>query len=158
MKRLLPLTIGLFFGFVLLITYAPVWGSGKIEPTRTLKGTDGEMGKLSVFSDPPGLHVTLDGSEIGKTPVRAVEIQSGSHILRISESETEIYIIPGEPMNLSWRKGSFIEISAPKSSEQAQPQAEDKSQQKKKKAADPQKKEPELEPLYWPLNPKGPIF
>ena len=43
--------------------------SDLIEPTRTLEGTSDQSAKLSVFSEPPGLQVTLDGAAIGKTPV-----------------------------------------------------------------------------------------
>ena len=158
MKRISSKTVGLICMLAILITCTSAWGTGKIAPSRTLKGSGDEMGKLSVFSEPPGLEVTLDGSQIGPTPVREIDVKPGSHTLRVRESEAEIYITPGEPLNLSWRRGIFIVISSKEKTEPEQPRAEEKDKPQPKKAAQTQKNEPKLEPLYWPLNPRGPIF
>ena len=65
---------------------------------------------MTVFSEPPGLEVFLDGSEIGKTPVRRREVKAGSYTLRVKDSETEIEAGPGEELKISLFKGSFIRI------------------------------------------------
>ena len=59
-----------------------------IEPTRTMKGTGGQNGKLSVFSEPPEMEVILGGTKIGKTPIRSKVIAPGTHVLKIQNKET----------------------------------------------------------------------
>ena len=116
------------------------------------------MGTLSIFSEPPGLQVTLDGTQIGLTPVREIDVKPGSHVLRVKDSEAEIYITPGEPLNLSWRRGIFIVISSKEKTEPAPPKAEeekDKSQQRS--TPEPEKRREKPDGLYWPMNPTGPI-
>ena len=56
------------FGSAFLLVYSLAWSSDLIEPTRFWSGTGLNVGKLSVFSEPQGLKVTLDGKKIGKTP------------------------------------------------------------------------------------------
>jgi hypothetical protein len=128
-----------------------------IAPTRTLDSEKGLMEKLSVFSEPPGLDVTLDGTEIGKTPIISREVESGPHIIRIQDSETKIFVIPGKALQYSWFKGSFIEIPERKKEVQ-QPETKDVKTPQKTKSKQKAEKEIELQPLYWPLNPRGPIF
>jgi hypothetical protein len=135
-----------------------VWGDGKIAPSRTLKGSGEEMGTLSVFSEPPGLLVILDDSQLGQTPLREIEVKPGSHMLQIGESKTEIYITPDKPLNLSWRRGTFIVIASQEKNKPAQPRVDEKNKPQRKQTADSEKDKPALEPLYWPLNPNGPIF
>jgi hypothetical protein len=158
MNRYYRSTVSLICGLALLITGTSVLAAGKIAPSRTLKGSGAETGILSVFSEPPGLVVTLDGAQIGKTPVRGLEVKTGSHFLQIGESKTEIYITPDKPLNLSWRRGIFIVTASQEKTEPAQPKADEKNKSQKTKTADTKKDGPELEPLYWPLNPTGPIF
>ena len=157
MKKILPLMMKCIFLFVLLVAFVPAWGSGLIEPTRTLKGSGNEMGKLSVYSEPPGLQVMMDGTEIGSTPVIEVDVKPGTHLLKINESETEIYIVPGEPLYLSWHKGSFMEIQKKVSAEQVPSQTDDTKKTEKKKKTEPAKKQVN-DGFYWPLNPRGPIY
>ncbi len=129
-----------------------------IEPTRSLKGTSEQPAKLSVFSEPPQLQVTLDGTVIGKTPVLEKEIEPGIHVIRIKDSETEIDVKPGKPVQYTWNKGSFIIIpAATRSSVPTQP-AEKEKDPPKAKSEKPEEKKEELQPLYWPLNPRGPIY
>jgi hypothetical protein len=128
-----------------------------IEPTRTLKGQNDQKGRLSVFSEPPKLEVTLDGTEIGKTPVVARQVEPGIHILKVRDSETEIYVGSGKEHQYSWYKGSFIKIPAKKETPKQQ-KAETAKPRQKKKTEKPSAREEDLQPLYWPLNPRGPIF
>jgi hypothetical protein len=107
MKILSKLILIFFLVGVLLFFSSPSLKAGLIEPTRTLAGTTEEMGKLSLYSEPPGLEVTLDGSDIGKTPVIEKDIKPGSHMLQIKNSEMKIFVIPGQPLEISWFKDSF---------------------------------------------------
>lgn len=84
-----------------------------IEPTRTLNASGKPEGKLVVFSEPPGLPVTLDGLSLGKTPTSINEVKSGIHHLRVETSETDITIEPSQTMQISLYKGSFIKIPEP---------------------------------------------
>ena len=70
------------FGFAFLLVYSPAWSSELIKPTRALDSTGEKLGKLSVFSEPPGLEVTLEGTIIGKTPIFLDEVKPGSHRLQ----------------------------------------------------------------------------
>ena len=85
----------LLFGFVsvfLMIQSLSVFAE-LIEPSRTLKGQQKPMGRLSVFSEPPELNVLLDGINIGETPIISKEVASGVHILRVKDTEKEITIL-----------------------------------------------------------------
>ena len=84
----------------------------RIAPTRTLKGEKGQMGKLAVFSEPPGLDVTLNGDGFGKTPISLDGLKSGTHRLRVKNSETDITIEPGKTLQISLYKDKFILIPA----------------------------------------------
>jgi hypothetical protein len=129
-----------------------------IEPTRTLKGEEEPAGKLSVFSEPPQLNVTLDGTEIGKTPIISKDIKPGIHVLRVRDTEKSIVVESGKPLHLSWFKGSFISVPIEKneSEESQEKQEEEKPTAAKKK--EPSESKDNLRPLYWPLNPRGPIY
>jgi len=129
-----------------------------IEPSRTLTGSAEQLGKLSVFSEPPNIEVILDGNKIGQTPIIEKEVETGKHVLKIEDKKTEILVEPGKPLQYSWFKGIFTEI--PYQEEKRQPdQASEREQPgKTKKAQQPEEKKEKLEPLYWPLNPKGPIY
>jgi hypothetical protein len=147
------LNVGVLFLFLNNLTFA----SDLIEPTRTLDGMGHKAGKLSVFSEPPRLSVKMDGSVIGETPVELQAVEPGVHVIRVKGSEIEIYVKPGKSVKLSWFKGTFIEIPVEVK--------ESRNQQKEEKKEVPQKEKPEqsskkvdLQPLYWPLNPKGHIY
>ena len=86
--------------FVKLIIYSAIIGAFclfhslliagvLIAPTRTLSGKIVQPGKVSVFSEPPGLEVTLDGTEIGKTPLLSKEVEPGTHVIRVEDLEIE---------------------------------------------------------------------
>ena len=81
-----------------------------IAPTRTLQDTGRPTGKLTVFSEPPGLDVFLDGTPIGKTPVLIRQLKPGLHRVRIKYSETEIYLESGRTRQVTLFRGTFINI------------------------------------------------
>lgn len=96
------------------------WAADLIEPTRTLDAPGRPEGKLVVSSEPPGAPVSLDGLSLGKTPTSINEVKAGIHHLRVETSETDITIEPGQTMQISLYKGSFIKIPEPEK-ELAQP-------------------------------------
>jgi hypothetical protein len=151
--QLFFLSVFLVFLFV-AVTFST---SGElIEPTRTLESLENEIGKISVFSEPPGLDVFLNNSKIGKTPIISMEVETGTHRLKIEDSEKEIYVESGKSLQLSLYKGAFIEIK-----EKETPQKQEETATEKREAAKPAEEktgyEPKYEPFYWPLNPSGPI-
>ncbi len=81
-----------------------------IAPTRSLEGPREPVGRLTVVSEPPGLEVFLDGSEIGQTPVWMKQVKRGPHKLRVRRSETDVYVETGKVLTLSFFKGSFIVV------------------------------------------------
>ena len=110
MKKLTKITI--VFGFAFLLVYSPAWSSELIKPTRALDSTGEKLGKLAVFSEPPGLEVRLEGTIVGNTPILLDEVEPGSHRLRVKDSETDISIEPGKTLQISLYKDKFILIPA----------------------------------------------
>ena len=141
MKQKSKTLIGLMFGMVLLLASSTVWSADLIAPSRSLSGSIDEKATLSVSSEPPGLGVTLDSTSIGKTPVIEKEIEPGSHVVRIADSEAQIYASSGKSIKLSWFKGTFIEMPIRKTDDRQQPQAEVAERKPKPKAAAPKKKD-----------------
>ena len=130
-----------------------------IEPSRTItKGSVKQMGKLSVYSEPPELEVLLDGVNIGKTPVISENVAPGNHVLKIKETQTEIFIAAGEPLRYSWFKGSFKKIPLKEKENLAPEESREENANKKAKKQESKHNELEYQPFYWPLNPNGPIF
>ena len=156
--RVVPklISLGIFMVFLL---GAVISTSGElIGPTRTLQSSKVANGRISIYSEPTGLDVFLDNSNIGKTPIVSLDIEPGSHDLKIKDSKKEIFIVPGESLRLSLYKGNFIEIAE---KERETPQRPEKNITEKRKTAEPTQEKtgykPVYEPLYWPLNPSGPI-
>ncbi|MCW9017554.1 MAG: PEGA domain-containing protein [Kangiellaceae bacterium] len=146
--------IGLFLVFVVA---AIAVGGELIQPTRTLQSSEISSGSLTVFIEPPGLEVFLDQSNIGKTPIHAVEVTPGTHSLRIKDTENEIHVRSGKSLRLSWFKGTFIEVKAP---EKETIQKPEEGTAEKKPAEPTEEKtgyQPKYDPAYWPLKPSGPI-
>lgn len=112
MKKLTKITIVFVFGFAFLLVYSPAWSSELIKPTRALDSTGEKLGKLSVFSEPPGLEVRLEGTIVGNTPILLDEVEPGSHRLQVKNSETDISIEPGKTLQISLYKDKFILIPA----------------------------------------------
>ena len=158
MKVLSKILIFLTFVYVALLGYSLAWSSELIEPTRTLELSSDSPGKLSVFSEPPGLDVALDGSGIGKTPIISKIVEPGTYVLRVNSEETEIYIGPGKDLRLSLHKGAFIEIPPERREVRQQKQTGDMKTRKNPKSKQTKEKKEELNHLYWPLDPGGPIY
>jgi len=128
-----------------------------IAPTRKLDSQQTLTGLLSVFSEPPELDVLLDGVNIGKTPVILKEVTSGAHTLRVKGTEKEIIVPPGKSLQLSFFKDVLIEIPEKKPHEATQPKSEERKTIHKKKPEDSNRNKDQENPLYWPMNPLGPI-
>jgi hypothetical protein len=133
-------------------------GRELIEPTRTLKSSEVSSGRISLFSEPPGLDVFLNSEKLGKTPLTSLEVKAGEHKLRIGEAETEIFIEPGESVRFSLYKGSFIEIPKEEQEEETLRKPKAKEPTTERKTVKPENQEQrEYDPFSWPLNPSGPI-
>jgi hypothetical protein len=158
MKRFLKCMVCSAIICVPLSYFSSLTSAELIAPTRTLSEAKEQPGKLSVFSEPPALAVTLDGSDIGKTPVVAQEVEPGTHLIRIEDSETEIFVKPGQPLQYSWFKGSFIEVPVEKKEVRQHPKAEQPEPSQKPPSERSEEKKEDSHPLYWPLNPTGPIY
>jgi hypothetical protein len=133
----------------------------KIEPTRTLRESVEEMGKLTVSSEPPGLNVILDGVSLGNTPVIKKEVKSGNHILHLEDAEKEVFILPGKSLLLTYYKGAFIEVLEREESPDKKlttkdgiivEETEAEKQPREKKIYKPPSS------IYWPENPTGTIY
>ena len=81
-----------------------------IEPSRSLKSTSGGPGSLTVFSEPPGQDVKLDGSSVGSTPIRLKTLDPGIHRLQVGGAATEIYIEAGQTFHISLFRDRFIKL------------------------------------------------
>lgn len=156
--RILPklISLGIFMVFLLVAITSK---SGElIEPTRTLQSSKVANGRISVYSEPTGFDVFLDNANIGKTPIVSLDIEPGSHDLKIKDSKKEIFIVPGKSLRLSLYKENFIEI--PEKEREIPQKLEKNITEKRKTAESTQEKtgyKPVYEPFYWPMNPSGPI-
>jgi hypothetical protein len=142
----------------MVVNLPSTFSSELLEPTRTLRSASEAPGQLSVFSEPPELPVRMDGREIGVTPIVGFKVEAGVHELTVTGVTKEIYILPGQSLKLSLHKNTFIEI--PETSETVSKTAERQKApaREEKVEAAARTKDKELQPLYWPLNPKGPIY
>ena len=107
-----------------------------IEPTRSLKGAGEEPGRLTVFSEPPGLSVKLDGTLIGQTPMRIEKAGPGVHQLQVGESTTEVDIEPAQTIHISLFKNKFIQFQ-PEKKEAAQPSGPEKASTAENRSSEP---------------------
>ena len=114
MKNILKILVILTGFFVISLCNSAVLQAEKIEPTRTLKKTSEEPGQLTVFSEPPGLAVKIDGTPVGQTPMRIQEVAPGSHRLQVSNSVTEINLEPGRAFHISLFRNKFIQFQVMK--------------------------------------------
>ena len=141
MKKLTKITIVLVFGLALLMVYSAAWSSELIKPTRTLDSSGEKPGKLSVFSEPPGLEVAFEGKIIGKTPLFLDEVKPGSHRLQVKNSETDITIEPGKTLQISLYKDKFILIPATDQKSPKQPESVETNLTKSKPPPPPAKEQ-----------------
>ncbi len=132
MKKAIKITIILVFGLAFLLGYSSAWSSELIKPTRTLDSAGEKPGKLSVFSEPPGLEVALEGTIIGNTPLFFDDVKPGSQRLRVKNSETDITIEPGKTLQISLYKGKFVLIPATDKKPPKQPETEETNLTKSK--------------------------
>jgi hypothetical protein len=154
-RTALFIAMGIYFLWT-LATHC--FGSGLIEPTRTLEGDRAEPGQLSIFSEPPGLMVMLDGKDVGKTPVHLESVDQGSHGVRIEDQETVILITSGETHRLSFFKGEFIEIPVKEDKPSEKTQTANKKPVQQAGSEQATKENESLEPGFFPLKPGGPIY
>ena len=114
MKKIYKLMVLLtgFFAIIFLNFSAPQ--AGLIEPTQSLKSAAEGPAQLTVFSEPPGLSIKLDGKFVGQTPMRIDVVNPGSHELKVGESVTEIYVAPGQTYHISLFKKKFIQFQVAK--------------------------------------------
>jgi hypothetical protein len=142
---------------VFLFGVAPLVSGGElIQPTRTLQSPEKLTGKISVFSEPPGLDVFLNHSKIGKTPILSMEVKAGKYKLEVQNATTEIYVIPDKSLRLSLFKSKFITVKESKIEKIQNPEAGTL----RRKLTEPKEEEsyqPKYDPAYWPLKPNGPI-
>ena len=148
--------LGLFLAFGFVVVTSVISGE-LIKPTRTLQSSETTPGTLSVFSEPPGLDVLLNQSNIGKTPILSMEVAPGTHTLKVEDSETEISVIPGKPLRLSLFKGKFIEIKDQQKETTQKPKKDAAEQKTVEPAQEKTGYQPKYDPAYWPLKPGGPI-
>jgi len=148
MKKLTKITIVFVFGLFLLV-YSLAWSSELIKPTRALDSTGEKLGKLSVFSEPPGLEVTLEGAIIGKTPIFLDEVKPGTHRLQVKNSETDVTIEPGKTLQISLYKDKFTLIPATDKIPPKQPETAEANLTKSKPAPLPaeEQRPKELSPI-----------
>ncbi len=142
---------------VCMMIQAPSLSAQLIEPSRTLEGRQKRMARISMFSEPPELTVFLDGVDIGSTPVISKELTPGVHILRIKDTEKEMFFPPGKTLQLDFYKDSLIEIPETKAESTPQPESVEKTMPREKETDDFRKDREQYQPFYWPLNSRGPI-
>jgi hypothetical protein len=115
-------------------------------------------GRLSVFSEPPGLGVTLDGKVVGKTPLTMDSISPGTHLLRVKNKAATITIGPGEDRRVSFFNEVFVELPVEEKAIRETATTAGEQPVHVSDSQPPAEKGQKLEPGYFPLNPRGPIY
>jgi hypothetical protein len=112
MKKYTKLTIT-FLTFLSVMGFGLMTSTAElIEPSRSLKSTSGGPGQLTIFSEPPGMVVKLDGTSVGSAPIRIKSLNPGVHRLQVGKSATEITIEPGQTIHISLFRNRFIQFQA----------------------------------------------
>jgi len=122
MKKFSKIMIILTGFFVIFLCNSAVLQAELIEPTRTLKKTSEAPGQLTVFSEPPGLVVKIDGTPVGQTPLRIQEVAPGAHQLHVRDSVTEINLEPGMTFHISLFKNKFIQFQVANKEQEKPPE------------------------------------
>ena len=117
MKKMFKIMAILTGFFTIIVLNFSALQAELIEPTQSLKATAEDPGQLTVFSEPPGLNIKLDGKSIGQTPMRINMVDPGTHQLQVGESVTEIYVEPGQPFHISLFQKKFIKFQIAKKKE-----------------------------------------
>jgi hypothetical protein len=125
------------FVIAYLFIHSPISSAELIEPTRALGEEEKGPGRLTVLSEPPGLKITLDGNNLGKTPVFLVEVDEGIHTLHVKNSKTQIYIEPGKTLKISLHKGKFILIPVAEEKVEKEPEIKENTVRKEPKITKP---------------------
>ena len=110
MKKMSKLLVFLTGFFTIIVLNYSALQAELIEPSRSLKSTAEDTGQLTVFSEPPGLNIKLDGTLIGQTPMRMNAVDAGTHQLQVGGSSTEIKVKPGQAFHISLFKNRFIQF------------------------------------------------
>ena len=110
MKKMRTLLVFLTGFFTIIVLNYSALQAELIEPSRSLKSTAEDTGQLTVFSEPPGLNIKLDGTLIGQTPMRVNAVDAGTHQLQVGKSSTEIKVKPGQAFHISLFKNRFIQF------------------------------------------------
>lgn len=127
------------------------FGDGLIPPTRTL-GHDGKQwGRLTVFSEPPGLDVFLDDNKVGVTPLWLDRVEPGMHTMRIKDKDSQIYVEQRKRMKVGLFKGSFISMEEKEAVATPQPGLEEKAEPRGRSIAQPTQEEREKDLTRWDL-------
>lgn len=129
-----------------------------IAPTRALEGESSKMGKLSIYSEPQGLSVFLDGQLIGETTIQMKSVVQGRYDLQIESTKTIIFIKPGGSHRYSYREGFFFEVKAKETKVQNEPDTAKTETAQPSETINRTGNEEGLEPGFFPLNPRGPIY
>ena len=114
MKKIYKVMVFLTGFFTIMVVNFSALQAELIEPTRSLKATAENPGRLTVFSEPPGQSIKLDGNFIGQTPMRINEVAPGTHQLQVGESVTEIDVEPDQAFHISLFKNKFIQFQVAK--------------------------------------------
>lgn len=110
MKKMHTFVVFLAGFFTIIVLNYSALQAELIEPSRSLKSTAEDTGQLTVFSEPPGQNIKLDGAFIGQTPMRMNTVHPGTHHLQVGESSTEIKVKPGQAFHISLFKNRFIQF------------------------------------------------
>jgi hypothetical protein len=152
------LMLSVFLCVFELFALLPAWAQ-LIEPTRSLNQEPEPKSRLTVLSEPPGLEVILDGTEIGTTPIFGLEVDAGTHVVRIENKKASIKIAAGKNFQIVLFKGSFVEVPQREegvSQSEAEKQIVSPPTLIEKTSAGGKTKS--QDPFYWPLKPSGPIY
>ncbi len=133
-------------------------GAELIEPTRNLEETSPAKGTLHVFSEPPGEKVLLDGEPIGLTPLMAVAVPPGLHKVSVGGKTTSILIPSGQRLRISLHRGEFIILPEDAPPAERQPKMPAEAPRPEPPVSGAQRSLRPPSPLYFPINPTGPIF
>lgn len=151
-------TLSVVLGVCAWTLLASLSGSAQlIEPTRVLNQERELKSTLTVLSEPPGLQALLDGTKLGVTPLFGIDVDPGTHVLRVEDKQASIQLVAGKPFRIALFKGSFLLIPEPKV-DTPQPEAPVMAP-----AGEPASKVAwddiiKKDPFYWPMNPVGPIY
>jgi hypothetical protein len=134
---------------VLSLTIALCYGGELIEPTRTLQEAGERWGKVVVFSEPPELDVSLDGSGVGQTPLWLERVKEGAHSLQVKGLGKEIYVKEGRTLKVGLFKGRFITVLEAERKEAKEAAPEKKEHAAKAKTGESPEKQKEADLSRW---------